>query len=370
MVGLVAVVGLVAGCDVGSIRRPGPLRTPSPATSAPPAASSTPARSGIAEVRRARVPVPGSFGLQAIAFVDRNRGYALYAHCGGEATTEMQICHAILVATVDGGRTWSVRRHPRPNATNQQMVVGDDGVVMLLSNPYGWYLSRDGGLTFRRTGPPESPPQEYFADAGRFQVWNPGNAVRRAVEYVNGHRRDLAAQPPFASGPTDVERDESGRLWAVGIEDGDAVAALSRDDGRTWRRLDVPGRDGWLVSAWLEISAGGGDVWLLASAGPSAFPRLWRFGGEGWVSMPAVGAPSRILSIAPVGGGALAVAEPDGAGLVNYRYWDTNWPLAGAQLAVLADGTLMASRALAGEIFLGLGHGLDRRWVQVSLTQG
>lgn len=364
VLGLMAAVGLLAGCDVGSIRRPAPPPTP-PAT---PAASSRPA---VVEVRQVRLPVAPSFILQTLAFVDSTRGYALYARCGEDSAGKPG-CEAALFATLDGGRSWSARRHPHPFATNQQLVVNDNGGVMLLADPYGWYLSRDNGLTFRRTGPPESPPVDYYSVHGGFQVWNSGAGPGRVVEYVDRQRRELPVQPPLGGRVTSVEYDEQGRLWAAGIaEDGRAAAALSRDRGQTWQRQEVPGQAGRLESVWLEISAGGGDVWLLGQPAAGAFPSLWRFdGGRGWRPRPASGHPARALAVAPVGGGALAVALPDGAGLVTHTYWDTDWPLAGAHLKVLADGTLMAAKSPPGVAFLGLGHGVDRHWVQVRLESG
>jgi CDGSH-type Zn-finger protein len=357
---LVAAVGLVAACDVGSIRRPAPVRPPAPPST----------RSTIVEVRQARVPVPRSFHLQTLTFVDSARGYALFTRCG--ESSGKPICEASLAATMDGGRSWSPRRLPRSMAADHQIVVSDNGAVMLLADPYGWYRSRDGGLTFRRTGPADTPPDDYYTGSGRFLVWRSDNGESRLMEYVDHHRQDLAVQPPLSDGPTDAKYDESGRLWTVGIEDGKVVVALSRDEGRTWQRQAVAGPNGGLVSAWLEISAGGGDVWLLASTGPYAFPMLWRLEGTSWAYRPAVGHPPDMLRIAPLGGGALAVSLRDGAGLVNGEdgdYADTGWPLAGAQLRVLADGTLMASSSVPGEIFLGLGHGVDRQWVKVGVMQ-
>jgi hypothetical protein len=133
----------------------------------------------------------------------------------------------------------------------------------------------------------------------------------------------------------------------------------------------VPGQAGPLEWVSLEISAGASDVWLLASPGPPAFPRLWLFDGADWAEQPAIGSPPQMQSAAALGNRVLAVSVPaDGGGLVvPPRYRESDWPLAGADLTVLADGTLMASTGPSGEVFLGLGHGTDRQWVQVTLVR-
>jgi hypothetical protein len=361
-VSLLAAAALVAGCDVGSIRR-SPQRSPSPLAVS---ASAGP----IAEVRRARVPIPMDFTPQSLTFVDSTRGYALYTKCQ-EGSAPNRSCAASLIATVDGGRTWSVRRHPQPYATDQQMVVSDSASVMLLAEPYGWYLSRDGGLTFRRTGSPEEPPDDYYTLPGRFQIWRWGDGPGRLVEYLDRHRRDVPVQPPLAGGPTDVKYDEAGRLWATGLQGGRVQVAMSRDDGRTWQRQQVPGPNAGLVSARLEISPGAGDVWLLAETAPSAFPRLWLFDGAGWVEQAALGAPRQVRSVVAVGRSVLAVSELGSeAGLVvPPRYSECDWPIGNTFMRVLFDGTLLSEPDSRGEVFLGLGHGVDRRWVQVVVLQ-
>jgi hypothetical protein len=118
------------------------------------------------------------------------------------------------------------------------------------------------------------------------------------------------------------------------------------------------------------MSADASDVWLLAQHGEEGFPQLWRFDGAGWVRRPVSGPPQRVQSVAPLGSGALAVTLLNSAGVVDYRYRPTDWPLAGAHLQVLSDGTLMADRAQPGEVLLGLGHGTSRLWVQVIVQQG
>jgi hypothetical protein len=361
--GLAATVGLLAGCEVGSIRRPAPVRPPSP----PAASAST--RPGIAEVRRVQVPVPIGFANRVLTFVDSSRGYAFYTRCGDDGQTPDPTCEASLLATVDGGRSWVVRRLPQPFATNHQLIAGETGVLLLLAEPYGWYVSTDGGVSFRRIGTGTDPPAEYYLLSGRFQLWRQERGPSRLVDYLDGHARAVPAQPAVVRSATDVKYDESGQLWVTGLEGGRAYVALSLDEGRTWRRREVPGPSGGLVSAWLELSPGAGDVWLLGQPDPTAFPRLWLLNGANWVEQPALGAPPRMRSVAAVGNGVIAVSTPDGGGLVSHQgYAASDWPLTNGYLRTLSDGTLL-SKPDYGEIFLGAGHGTYRRWVQVIVEQ-
>jgi hypothetical protein len=358
----VAAVGLVAGCEVGSIRRSPPPRSP------PRPAAAMPARPGIAEERQVRVRIPLDFTVQSLTFVDSTRGYALYTRCDDGPAAEPN-CEASLIATVDGGRSWLVRRHPHPFATNQQMVVGGNGAVMLLAEPYGWYLSRDGGLTFRHTGDAEHPPDDYYTLPGRFQLWYSSTEPVRVVEYVGGRSRGVPAQPPLPV-VTDTKYDESGRLWAAGVAAGRPVVALSRDAGRTWQRQQVPGSGDPVERVSLQISAGASDVWLTAQSAQDAFPQLWLYDGERWQDRSVANHPAYISSVAALGSGALAMTLPGGAGLVQGEaYWGTDWPLDGGALRVLSDETLLASKGPYGEVFLGLGHGIFRQWVHVLVLQ-
>lgn len=361
-IGLVAAVGLVAGCEVGSIRRSPPPRSPSrPAAAVPP-------RSAIAEERQVHVRIPLDFRVQSLTFVDSTRGYVLYTRCQDGPAPETS-CEASLIATVDGGRSWLVRRHPQPFAANQQMVVSDNGAVMLLAEPYGWFISRDGGLTFRQTGDAEHPPDDYYTLPGRFQLWYSSTDPVRVVEYAGGRPHGVPVQPPLPA-VTDVKYDESGRLWAAGVDAGRPAVALSGDAGRTWQRQQVPGRGDPVERVSLQMSAGASDVWLVAQENQDAFPQLWLFDGERWQERSVADHPAYILSVAALGSGALAMTLPRGAGLVQGRtYWGTDWPLDGGMLRVLPDATLLASKGPGGEVFLGLGHGVHRQWVHVLVLQ-
>jgi hypothetical protein len=189
------------------------------------------------------------------------------------------------------------------------------------------------------------------------------------VEYVGGRPRGIPVQPPLPA-VTEAKYDESGRLWAVGVDAGRPVVALSRDAGRTWQRQQVPGRGDPVERVSLQMSAGAGDVWLVAQAEQDAFPQLWLFDGERWQERSVANHPAYISSVAALGGGALAVTLPGGAGLVqDTTYWGTDWPLDGGMLRVLPDATLLASKGPYGEVFLGLGHGIQRQWVHVLVLQ-
>lgn len=370
MVALAAVAGLLVACDIGDIRRAPPAPTPLIAGIA------TPDPNADAEQRGGRVPIPDDFSLQSLEFVDAIEGYALFTRCGEARdptpAPPRPTCTAALLATVDGGRSWLFRPHPQPVAANQQLIVGDGpGELMLLAEPYGWYRSVDGGRSFRRIGYSDEPPPEYFELSGPYQTWGSQDGRERVVEYVGGRRQDLPAQPPLPYGPAQVAYDGGSRLFAAGLAGGRPVVAISFDRGRTWQRYEVPGPVDSLTTVWLELSAGGGDVWLLGQREPRMFPALWRFDGSSWLPEQAAGHPAQIYGAAAVGAGLLAVTGPAGSGLVGQeRYVVSDWPLAGTDPRVLRDGTVMTGRHADGSIWLGAGFGPNRRWTRITIQPG
>ncbi|GIF75370.1 hypothetical protein [Asanoa siamensis] len=72
-VATLAVIALLGGCSIGPIRRP----PPAPSTPPPPAAT----QAGF-EVRHPPVPVPPSYQVQHVEFVNQALGYALFTRCG------------------------------------------------------------------------------------------------------------------------------------------------------------------------------------------------------------------------------------------------------------------------------------------------
>ncbi|HET8684655.1 MAG TPA: hypothetical protein VFM54_22710, partial [Micromonosporaceae bacterium] len=294
-------------------------------------------------------------------------------------------CPAALAATVDGGLTWQSRQHPRPVAPGQQLYVGGARLVLLHADPYGWYVSTDAGLTFAFR-PGSAPPPEYATVAGRYGVWCEPAPCRVVEGYPpGGGRRPVPAQPDLPGELVTVAQAGAHELWAVSVAQGRAYPAVSLDQGRSWQRRDLPGPvggssgspDGRPVSrVELRVSPDGRDVWLLGF-GPAArleFPRLWLHGPGGWRVRHA-GDPAPVAhAFAAAGGQALVVAGPGGLGVVGDGYATFgDWPSATGYVRALPDGALVAAADTTGtdttgtgeRLWLGVGRGTDRRWIEV-----
>ncbi|MGN9811888.1 hypothetical protein ACTMSW_21325 [Micromonospora sp. BQ11] len=346
----------LTGCSVGDIRRDPPVRSAAP--TAPPATrSAAPPPVAVAETRAARVAVPKGYDPPRVEFVDVTQGYALFASCGERPPG--RDCPVLLYATTDGGRHWRKLRHPRPVADGQQMYTAS-GVLTLLSEPYGWWTSIDGGATFRHT-PGEAAPPEWRAAQGRFQVVEETGGVGR---WDGRTLRRLPAQPDLPALNTVTERH--GVLVAAGARDGRAYAAVSTDQGRSWRTTPVPESDG-AVELVRAQNAPDGDLWLVGDRGDRvSFPALWRW-ADGWQPVRAVGHPERAHSTVPLGGGLLATNGPSGAGVVRGdRYEPLPWPVKDTHyLLMLADGGLAA--VAPDEVLLGTGRHTTRTWAKVTI---
>ncbi|HET8661848.1 MAG TPA: hypothetical protein VFM55_22985, partial [Micromonosporaceae bacterium] len=147
--------------------------------------------------------------------------------------------------------------------------------------------------------------------------------------------------------------------------------------GRSWQRRDLPGPDGGPVSrVELRVSPDGRDVWLLGfgAAGRLEFPRLWLHGPGGWRVRHA-GDPAPVAhAYAAAGGQALVVAGPGGLGVVGDGYATFgDWPSATGYVRTLPDGALVAAADTTGtdttgggeRLWLGVGRGTNRRWIEI-----
>ncbi|MGK5444822.1 hypothetical protein ACSNN7_23760 [Micromonospora sp. URMC 105] len=350
---LLAVPALTACSAIGDVRRDPPSAPAPPPDSAAPVPTPPPA--GFDEVRAGRVAAAERYDDPVVEFSDAAHGWALFAGCDGGPPARN--CPTLLFATLDGGRSWLTVPHPRPVADNQQLYTAP-GLVTLLAEPHGWYTSTDGGASFVRS---DGEPPAWRAAQGRFQLIE---ATGRVGEWDGAALRPLAAQPAVPG--LNTVASSADLVVAAGVGDEGPNAAVSTDRGRSWQRSPVPAPDG-TVAVLRATVAPDGQVWLVGERSDRMdFPALWRWQGR-WESVPAQSYPSRIRSVAPIGSGRVAVTGPYGAGVVaDGRYTPVAWPVGPEHyLTTLADGTVFARGP--GEVVLGTGAGMDRRWVRVAV---
>lgn len=349
LVTLLSLAG-VAGCSIGDVRRRPPV-PPSPSVVA------TPSPVAFDEVRRVRVAVDGRYDRPYVEFADARHGYALFAGCDGRPTAAD--CPALLYATADGGRSWRELRHPRPSATDQQLYTAAN-LLVLLSEPHGWYASTDGGATF--TYSRSGPPSLWVGAQGRFQVVE---ATGQVAEWDGRRLRPLASQPDLPRIDSVSSRDD--RIVVAGLRSGEPFAATSTDGGRSWRRQVVP-RPVGEVGVLRAVIDPWGSSWLVGERPDrTGFPALWRDSGPGWERVDLRDRPGRVRSIVPMGAGLLAVTGPDGAGMVaGDRFHPMRWPLTPEHhLTVLTDGTLCARGP--DDVVLSPGLPAGQRWLRIVL---
>ncbi|MGN9774960.1 hypothetical protein ACTMS0_04165 [Micromonospora sp. H33] len=337
---LAVLVPLLAACSVGDIRRDPPPRL-APSSAVPSSAASQrpgppPSPVAVAENRRVQVVVPKGYDRPYVEFVDSSYGYALFASCGNRPPG--RDCPALLYATVDGGGSWRKLQHPRPVAEGQQLYTAP-GLLVLLSEPYGWWTSTDGGRTFRHTRG-EAGPAEWRAAQGRFQIVEAEGGVGR----WDGRGLDRLPVQPEVPGLNTVG-ESRGLLFAAGAAGGLPYAAVSTDEGRSWRTTAVPPPDSGDVGILRVEVAPDGEPWLVGErTDRTDFPALWRWAGS-WQPVRAEGHPEQASPPALLGGGRAAVVSSRGAGvLAGGRYADVPWPVTPEHyLHILDDGTLAAT---------------------------
>ncbi|MFJ8578924.1 hypothetical protein [Micromonospora sp. NPDC093277] len=355
---LLLAMPLLMACSIGDVRRPPPDRA-SASPGAVATASARPAVADVDESRIVRIAVPDRYDPPSIEFVDAEQAYALFATCDGRPPGRN--CPALLFATHDGGRSWKALRHPRSVAENQQLYA-PKGLLVLAAEPYGWYASTDGGVTFTHY-PGVAPPPVLLGAGGRFQVTEDAGKVAR----WDGRRlQPLPVQPDLPT--VNTVREARSMLVAAGAADGRPYAAISTDQGRSWERSPVPAPDGE-VGVLRVMAAPDGEIWLIGKRPDGmGFPALWIYRGN-WQLMRAAGHPDQVYSVAPVDAGRVAVTGPDGVGVVvGGRYERVSWPVGPEhQLDLLGDGTLVAKAP--DEVVLSAGPIGNRQWIRVVLVR-
>ncbi len=355
LAGLCAVLAL-SGCSVlGGIRRAPP--PPAPAAPVPTAgAASRPFR-----LRSAVAPVPAGYRPATVEFANLSDGAALFTRCRGNAD-----CAAVLLVTADGGTSWQVRKHPQPLADSQQLYVGVDGTIVLLSEPYAYFVSTDHGVTFTKYPYGTVPPVPYRALAGPYEICCDADAVP-TLRRVNGDRESpVPVAPPIPGRLTAVATGPGTPLWVASVDANRATNAFSAfsADGRSWTEVSVPAAS---VSS-VQLLRAGGDLWLVGTVDRQSFPALWRLDGGEWRRVDVPNAPATFQSAAALGGGLLAVSGPAGTGVVSAtgRYVPTDWPARGF-LRPLGDGGLELRDDVTGTCWLGQGTGARWDWTELTL---
>ncbi|MEH0935662.1 hypothetical protein [Micromonospora psammae] len=354
-----SLVPVLAACSaIGDVRREPPVRTSAPPRPVGTAPAPSPEADGV-EVRRAALAIAGRYDRPYVEFTDPDHGWALFGSCGSRPPARN--CPAVLYTTLDGGRSWSRVRHPRPLARDQQLHTAP-GMAAIRVDREGWYTSTDGGANFPRTA---GEPAVWRAAQGRFQV---DEATGRVARWDGRRLVALAAQPSVPR--VDTAGEGGGLLAAAGLDDdGWPYAAVSSDGGRSWRAGPLPSPGGEVIVVRVR-TAPDGELWLVGERPDrTGLPALWRH-RDGWVPVTAPQRPDRVGSVAPLGAGRVVVNGPEGPGLlVDGRYERLGWPVGPEHhLSVLPDGTVVARGPQ--DVLLGGGGGTDRRWVRVVVQDG
>jgi hypothetical protein len=262
------------------------------------------------------------------------------------------------------------------------MYVIDAQTVVLSSTPDDYWVTVDGGRTYRHDG--KTYPKEWdSAIARRYPVRADGGQV----VVVSGATLVPTPAQPDLPGDVLAAVRAGGRLVAASLSDtrDTAYTATSDDGGRTWQQRAVNAHSGAgrFENLGLDVSPDGADVWLLAypqlaagSVGRAVrkevgLPALWRFDGGRWIAKGTVGRPKPepmgAYSVALIGGGLAAVAGAHGFALVDDAWTMVTFFPRVEWVSTLDDGTVVASAPTNATVYLGARSGRDVRWTQISL---
>lgn len=206
-----------------------------------PSASAPPAVPALPPVGEVWLTLPPD-----VRFADADHGFALARSCPANQ------CQLYLAATADGGATW--QRHPVPgeifpeeqrSAQVNLRVLGPTTVALDAFDGTRRRFTTDGGRTWTS---PRAEPQGTVAeipDGGLAEVRsNTGRPIDIVVLRPDGTSALLATPPPtkpLTSMWTNVLRGDDGSAWVYGGDDTRTWLWVSRDRGRTWRDVPLPG---------------------------------------------------------------------------------------------------------------------------------
>ncbi|MDI1462577.1 hypothetical protein QEZ54_16515 [Catellatospora sp. KI3] len=220
--GVTAIAATAAGLIVSR-----PVAPPAPAAPSPTAA-----------IRLITLPLQ-------VEFPDPEHGFAIAESCPDH------VCQGLLATTADGGTTWTA--HPVPGMTYR---VGGQGPPVALHvldarrvalDSYDgrnrWFTD-DAGLSWSQ--PPAAPKGTIAQVPPGGLAWISdygGTEVQLTVLSPDGTAARLATPPATKArfGETDVRVSADGGLWMYGGDDHGTVLWHSRNRGRSWQLVPLPG---------------------------------------------------------------------------------------------------------------------------------
>lgn len=261
----------------------------------------------------------------AIRFADADHGYALAKTCPPSP------CDTVLAATDDGGATWRRQAVPRSVPQDQGLpsvtmrVLDAERVALDDFNGERRWFTVDGGRTWSELS---TEPQGTVAEipVGALAEQRPHPEPLRPAQIVvlrSDGTSALLDTPPAAPHPTvlntEVTLADDGSAWVYGGDDNRPWLWVSRDRGRTWREVPLPG------TAAIEVGGRGplvdhGRVVYVVEEHPQR--RVWRTVDDGahWIrlagDLPKATADVGLGSVVCFDG-SLLVYEPERGALFS-----------------------------------------------------
>jgi photosystem II stability/assembly factor-like uncharacterized protein len=221
--------------------------------------------------------------LESVSFADAERGWI----AGGDALPYLHTSRGVILATSDGGRTWTNElRTDLPRIWKLQLH-GEQGWAFGEPSALfggGIFTTRDAGRSWSSAIPEEVQPAWTAADAPRPDIAAVA-AANGVYAIAPGGRAKLTAGPSLAvSRPRRIKFADETDGWLCGDN---GLLLRTRDGGETWQdmRDRLPDRAG-RVFDFHALEVRGRDIWLAGSPGTL----VWHSAddGETWTARPTV----------------------------------------------------------------------------------